>query len=1277
MAKQSGKSANQNFSNTTKSGSPVAASSPLIPNNNTKAYSDLANTNAEKNQAFGPYPKKKQQVDEPGRLTAFEKPGPQASSPYAINVGFTQDSPVVVFSSEFVPLFDVSNEQSEQGKAISLKLNSSILTAKVATTLLTQNESAKSAVQDNKDNIATFLAGETKLLTQLNQVMNETYAALKIPDYFYDFLFSKGYPIGKISTYASSKVWQQSLIELKKMFLTHSSQFATKEWVRKNVKNDEDSYKLADVLSPPSPFKHSWLNPYMNAALPVPSAFVSDFSLVGNVNDIISFYKRILIDLWNPAITKEDPKNEFGVIFSDEFTIARLSNCITKEVLYSYALQESGALRANKFLEERGYSVVDSPNFKVWDHIIGNFTESAIEIPTSPIGNGRSMVSFSKRNAVVAAPNNTTGNNFDVLTVEDDYVQGSNVTPGSVYYVDGTLLVGQNGNFDVARVNSLKTYANDLNSSTHRLLSSLAVNIVDVDGVETYEKDQSVARYDVEYIMGKMTPIVNLYTKILIGQSQLTAQEEELRLTCLILKSIIDPDESYKSMSNSLLGNIFAAFMSAIQGAKSDQAISEVSNLISSVSSSPADDVDSFSSILVYSTTEVSESALQKKQEELDQLKQKLAEAQYLANNPTPDVAGAQTSLKYYQEEVAKTEQELQSLVAQQDSSKVTDKIKNAFVMINGMPLIIKTMLQDISNNDIMKGDFTRYSYQSRVGFLFTYFILILKTMSCLIPENVTGIYAQTFSLFGSTTNTKNVLFSIKRLKDAELESYYQPDPALPVLDADGNPIIVDGQPLSSWRLSQTNPIVNSISMIDAELKTTIDSVAIFRRYSAYLIKKIDEFAKFITGDFQGYLSSVKDAYTTDVTLSEVMKNDLLNLSLSDQQVKVTNYLMSELNDRISQENTLKSNLVALPAFKNFPNEFEKFMDVHGLNLVSYHMLAPYFRSQQFTGVKAVNKRIFGIGIPNGLMRSLRAYYVGGHNDRLHNIYMIKAYKNDILRPNVVFRPMTYLFESNRFPTRSLGNWDFDAFISDTFNLLTIPSKYVGISGEVSVHRNYSEAFNEDYQALSKDPNVVESIQRQIYSNHAVSFLIEEYMRWFTDCRFEESAYYNHTTPQAETSSTLQQTTFSAALTTGTPIGNSNSTATYTDPVSGQTYSIPVKKNVQQSTTTTPSTSKQYQIPVNDTIRSFFKHETFMMNSEVLKRRLVYPKKFDRVFNLIIDPDDFMIDEENTLPITIDNLEAEGVLIKQGDEYRYRDTEADDTTFCEYYFTIEPYEYKL
>ena len=48
MTKLSGNNANQNFSNAIKSGSPVTSSSPLIPNDNTKAYSDLANTNAEK-----------------------------------------------------------------------------------------------------------------------------------------------------------------------------------------------------------------------------------------------------------------------------------------------------------------------------------------------------------------------------------------------------------------------------------------------------------------------------------------------------------------------------------------------------------------------------------------------------------------------------------------------------------------------------------------------------------------------------------------------------------------------------------------------------------------------------------------------------------------------------------------------------------------------------------------------------------------------------------------------------------------------------------------------------------------------------------------------------------------------------------------------------------------------------------------------------------------------------------------------------------------------------
>ena len=94
------------------------------------------------------------------------------------------------------------------------------------------------------------------------------------------------------------------------------------------------------------------------------------------------------------------------------------------------------------------------------------------------------------------------------------------------------------------------------------------------------------------------------------------------------------------------------------------------------------------------------------------------------------------------------------------------------------------------------------------------------------------------------------------------------------------------------------------------------------------------------------------------------------------------------------------------------------------------------------------------------------------------------------------------------------------------------------------------------------------------------------------------------------------------------------------------------------------------------TLSEYFRNETFAMNPETLKKKIIYPKKFNRVYNIIIDPDDFSInkslsDISNT---EFDNLMTRGIIKKIGaNSIKYFDSEKSsaDAALDEYYVTIE------
>jgi hypothetical protein len=241
-----------------------------------------------------------------------------------------------------------------------------------------------------------------------------------------------------------------------------------------------------------------------------------------------------------------------------------------------------------------------------------------------------------------------------------------------------------------------------------------------------------------------------------------------------------------------------------------------------------------------------------------------------------------------------------------------------------------------------------------------------------------------------------------------------------------------------------------------------------------------------------------------------------------------------------------------------------------------------------------------------------------------------------------------------------------------------MPSKVVKPDGTVVLHSDFTQAFPADlYGNYLSDEDKV-----QMYANHCKSFLSEEYLRWFTDCRFDETRYNNFSKLSGMLSGMEQQfqayiniVNNSVTAQTATTAQNTV-TAQFTDPVSGNPLIIPV--NPKEGAL--GSSSKKYVIPMNDTIRTFFMNETFLSDTSIYKRRISYPKKFDRVFNIIVDPDDFIVDESMSTKATIDALVNLGVLVggSLGDikiPYRHRDKSPDDITLDEYFVTVEPYDY--
>ena len=101
------------------------------------------------------------------------------------------------------------------------------------------------------------------------------------------------------------------------------------------------------------------------------------------------------------------------------------------------------------------------------------------------------------------------------------------------------------------------------------------------------------------------------------------------------------------------------------------------------------------------------------------------------------------------------------------------------------------------------------------------------------------------------------------------------------------------------------------------------------------------------------------------------------------------------------------------------------------------------------------------------------------------------------------------------------------------------------------------------------------------------------------------------------------------------------------------------------------------EVPVaTDGSIEYFKNTIFVGTNEV-KRSLIMPKKFDRVFHVAFDPEDFEIDTVNTKPFdgtnVIDYYANQGTIIKLTgtDGYKRAITPNSDVEFNSYYAELE------
>jgi len=570
--------------------------------------------------------------------------------------------------------------------------------------------------------------------------------------------------------------------------------------------------------------------------------------------------------------------------------------------------------------------------------------------------------------------------------------------------------------------------------------------------------------------------------------------------------------------------------------------------------------------------------------------------------------------------------------------------------------------------------EYTAYSYIEKTSFLYMVYDFLLKVVSAPIPEDIIDYFHIAYYALEKQEHEIIDWQGFLLNQNVDVKQYYNID-----LDAEGNQIF-ECKAGAAVSVLQNEDFEKSKLFLVAN--GIVDNIG----------ANLTSFVKYLSNSTD-YLKSIFPIFNSDSNLNNEQRKALFSLSLSKEQIINTEYIISELLDRIDENITSESKMRSIPQFaegSGFENDFSKYLPVNDIDSISCSMLVPFFNNESFYKKKAINKKIVSVGIPPKMVRGLleTSSSPDPSDQYRQNIIRIKIYKVDLINPKIVYNPQEYLFEMNRFPTRILGNWDYDTFLSDKNNLFEAPTKYFNsFTGKFDLHRNFSEAF-QGYSGFLTDDQKFE-----IYSNHVKSFLAEEYVKWFIDVNIDESQFFHY----EKLSKTLDNITSqykNYVNAFGTPqavatLGNPTALVqTFKDPLSGVVYSIPVKKNSQSGNKPPAKTStKNMTIDLTNTLLEYFKSETFALGPDYFRRKTFYPKKFDRVFNVIIDPDDFTLYDWNGQPFPqgkypfndpqeISLLVSRGILKNEDGVIKHRDTTAEDITLDEYFVTIEPFYVK-
>jgi hypothetical protein len=350
---------------------------------------------------------------------------------------------------------------------------------------------------------------------------------------------------------------------------------------------------------------------------------------------------------------------------------------------------------------------------------------------------------------------------------------------------------------------------------------------------------------------------------------------------------------------------------------------------------------------------------------------------------------------------------------------------------------------------------------------------------------------------------------------------------------------------------------------------------------------------------------------------------------------------------------------------------------------------------------RGFNKKIMSIGIPIGFYDQLRGKQSisspsAKFDRRQQDLISVNMHMLNMLKPDIVFKPIKHYFELSRFPVRATKHiLDVNLGASLIDIVRAFPTRDISQSLDVPIQYydpidspGLTRMFDDDSYAFMS-----EETKWQIAKNHVISYLLEAFVKNFTNVDLSERTFSFIDSPYTVDPALIEllvqcrANDYAYVLSRSRParshvlFGNDVSVFDYTSRNStGYINNNVTLRPTSDAIEAIPARFTDQMLHELNTLFDFSTSWTNLSDGQSIVRSLLTTKKFDRIFNVIVDPDDFVIDVEKTTSSKtgeqiFSSLVRNGEIIQDDTtQYRFKEMTISESSIHSYFVSIESYD---